>query len=671
MNSKKSILTEPFSNLIAAQVKKLTTSSSNTFIGIGRIIDSGSTENNIEDAIYTTVYRNQVYKNLVALKKIVPSDIQPVIPRVDWTSNRMYDAYDDMVQIYDYRDYYSFGTVNANANTTLTGTANIAASNAVIGNNSTQFLTYIFAGDRINVNNEIKTVVSVTNNKHLIVSSNFTNTNTDGPIVLLQNNTIIVANSANFIGNVDVGNVIVIGEDTREVVALRNNKVIAVNTSLTYSNSNVTIRRQDNTFTLFANTFYVRNTRDQVFKCLFNNSQTNSTIEPTIDIDGQLPENAFILTSDGYKWKYMYTIPPGLKQKFFTQNWMPVANDAAVQVAAGDGRVDIINVLWGGSGHLSGGNSNSASILSITNTDGAGANLVARVANGVITSVAVLDGGNSYTSGTVTVNDLNKLGSKTLAGTINVSSTVITGNTSNSPYFVGNVFTNDILTINGETRNVVSVISDTSLTVNTAFNYAVTGGIGLITRSAAVFDISYPPKGGHGSDPAKELGARDLMISVELISDENETLPISDAVNTYHFNQISVISDPLIANGAWTANSTNYRYSTRLTMSDTGITNFTDDETVYIGSTLSGASMVANVVHWDTDNNYLYINNITGPITGSQVLKSVKSGVVSTIIEVKTSEIKPYTGDVLYIENRKNVVRDIDQIEQVKIVLTF
>jgi hypothetical protein len=106
-------------------------------------------------------------------------------------------------------------------------------------------------------------------------------------------------------------------------------------------------------------------------------------------------------------------------------------------------------------------------------------------------------------------------------------------------------------------------------------------------------------------------------------------------------------------------------------MSDTGITNFIDDETVYIGSTLSGASMVANVVHWDTDNNYLYINNITGPITGSQVLKSVNSGVVSTIIEVKTSEIKPYTGDVLYIENRKNVVRDIDQIEQVKIVLTF
>ena len=670
MNSNNSILTEPFSNLVAAQVKKLFTSTSNTFLGIGRAMNSGDSEANIEDAIYTTVYRNQVYKNLVALKKIVPADIQPVIPRIDWTSGQLYDAYDDMIQIYDYRDYYSFGTVNANANTVLTGTANIAASNVVVGN-GTSFLTYVFSGDQISVNNSIKTVLYVANNDYLVVNSAFANTNTGSSITLVQNNKIIVANSANFIGNVDTGNVVIIGEETKEVVALRSNKVIAVNTALTYSNSNVTIRREDNTFVLFANTFYVRNSRDQVFKCLYNNSQANSTIEPTIDIDGQLPENAFILTSDGYKWKYMYTIPPGLKQKFFTQNWMPVSNDAAVQATAGDGRIDIINVLWGGSAYVAGGNSNSASILSITNTDGAGANLVAKVSNGVITSVTILSGGNNYTTGTVTVNDPDRLTNTILTGTINVSGTVIAGNLSNTTYFVGNVFTNDILTINGESRNVVSVISNTSLTVNTAFNYAVNGAIGLITRSPAVFDISYPPKGGHGSDPAKELGARDLMVSVELSSDENATLPLSDAYNTYHFNQISVVSEPLIANGAFTANNGNYRTATRLTVSDTGITNFINDETVYIGSTLSGASMVANVVHWDTNNNYLYINNITGPISGSQIIKSVDSGVVSPILEISPSEVRLYTGDVLYIENRKNVVRDLDQIEQVKIVLTF
>ena len=666
----KSILTEQFGNLIASDTKLLFASTANTYLGVGRSTNFGDSEANIEDAIYTTVYRNQVYRDLVAVKKIHAEDMQLVVPRVDWATGGLYDAYDDMTELFAYYDYKNLGTVNANANTSLDGTVNIAAGNTVVGTGTT-FTNYIFAGDQISVNSATKTVLYVANDNFLVVNSNFANTNTGGPISLVSNGTIIVGNSAKFVGNLVTGNVITIGEEAKEVVAVRSDKVIAVNTSLTYSNSNVSISRQDNTFALFANTFYVRNSRDQVFKCLFNSNQAISTVEPTIDIDGQLPENSFILTSDGYKWKYLYTIPPGLKQKFFTADWMPVTSDLAVQAAAVDGRVDIINVWAGGSGYLAGGNSNTAPILSITNTDGDGANLVAKVESGVITAVSILNGGNNYSYGTVTVTDPTQLGNTTLTGTINVSGSIVTGNLSNTTYFVGNVFVNDIITINGESRNVVTVVNNTSLTLNTGFNYAVTDGIGLINRSKAVFDISFPPQGGHGSLPERELGARDLMISVELSSDENATLPISDAINNFHFNQISVITDPAIANNAFLANGNNYRVSTRLEVSDPGITNFIDDETVYIGSTLGTATMVANVVHWDTDNNYLYINNITGPVIGSQIIKSVSSGVVTPILSVSTSGIKMYSGDVLYIENRKNVVRDKDQIEQVKIVLTF
>ena len=666
----KSILTEQFGNLVASDVKLLFSTIANTYLGIGRSTNFGDSEANVENAIYTTVYRNQLYRNLVAIKKIQPSDIQLVVPRVDWKSGNLYDAYDDMTELFAYYDYFNLGTCNANANTTLDGTVNIAAGNTVVGT-GTSFTNYIFAGDQISVNSATKTVLYVANDNFLVVNSNFANTNTSGPISLVSNGTIIVGNSAKFIGNVTTGNVITIGEEAKEVVAVRSDKVIAVNTSLTYSNSNVSISRQDNTFALFANTFYARNSRDQVFKCLYNNGQTVSTVEPTIDIDGQLPEDPFILTSDGYKWKYLYTIPPGLKQKFFTTDWMPVANDTAVQAAAVDGRIDIINVLWGGSGYISGGNSNTSPILSITNTDGIGANLVAKVSNGAIQSVTILNGGNNYTYGTVTVSDISRLSNTTLTGSINVSGTLLTGNLSNTTYFVGNVFTNDIITINGQSRNVVSVVNNTTLTVNTSFTGTIADGIGVITRSPAIFDISFSPQGGHGSLPERELGARDIMMSVELIGDENATLPISDAYNNYHFNQISVIADPSIANNAYLVDGNNYRVSTRLIVSDTGITNFIDDETVYIGSTLDTASMVANVVHWDTDNNYLYINNITGNVTGSQIIKSVSSGVVTPILSVDTSEIKLYSGDVLYIENRKNVVRDIDQIEQVKVILTF
>jgi hypothetical protein len=666
----KSKLTPLFSKFIADDIKDHFSNDANVFVGIGRSLSFGSSSENVESVSFTTNKVNELYRNLISLKKIQAADMQTVVARRDWAANVAYEPYEDDVDLYSFEDFVRIGTANSNANTIISGTVNIAASNIVTGN-GTVFEQFVFTGDRILVNSAIKTVVSVPSNTTIVVNSSFANTNTGGRLTLLSNSRVIVSNTVNFIGNVSIGNTIVIGEDTREVIAVRSNKVIAVNANLTYSNSNTEIFRRDNTYPLYANNFYVRNTRDQVFKCLFSNSKANSTVEPTIDIDGQLPENPFILTSDGYKWKYLYTIAPGLKQKFFTNKWMPVSNEASVVAATSEGRIDIINTLWGGSGHLGGGSSNTARILSVTNTDGANANLSCKVSNGVITEVTILNGGNSYTTGVVTVADTTKLGNTTLTGTVNVSGTVVSGNLSNTTYFNGNVFVNDIITINGESRNVVSVLSNTSLSVNTAFTYSTNTAIATIQRSSAIFDIEFSPQGGHGFFPARELGARSLMVSVELDGDENTTLPTSDVINTFDFNQISIIDDPLIANSAWIANNTNYRVSTRVLVSDPGISNYINDETVFIGSSLSTATMVANVSHWSASDNYLYINNITGTFSAAELIRGQTSGTVATVLSISNSEIKLYSGEVVYVENRQNVVRDEDQIEQLKIVLTF
>jgi len=130
-------------------------------------------------------------------------------------------------------DVNAIGTANANANTTLAGTANIAASNVAIGN-GTSFTNYIFPGDQIAVNLAVKTVVSVTNNTHLIVNSAYANTNTGGSVVLVRNNKTVVANSADFSART-VGDVIRINTDDREIVAIRSSKVISLNSGLTYS----------------------------------------------------------------------------------------------------------------------------------------------------------------------------------------------------------------------------------------------------------------------------------------------------------------------------------------------------------------------------------------------------------------------------------------------------
>jgi hypothetical protein len=195
--------------------------------------------------------------------------------------------------------------------------------------------------------------------------------------------------------------------------------------------------------------------------------------------------------------------------------------------------------------------------------------------------------------------------------------------------------------------------------------------IAVVTRSNAVFDIQIGPHGGHGSDPVTELRAHSLMITVELNDTENDTIPISDSTNTFDFNQVGILQDPLVANGAFFANATNYRLSTRLLIADPGITNFRDDETVYLGSEIETATAVANVAHWSPGDNYLYINNITGTFTAQQIIKGVTSGASVPILEIANSDIRTFSGDVIYAENRTNVVRKDNQIDQIKIVLSF
>ena len=147
---------------------------------------------------------------------------------------------------------------------------------------------------------------------------------------------------------------------------------------------------------------------------------------PEIDVGGQLPENAFIETSDGYKWKYMYTIPSGLKQKFFTTDYMPIAEEDIVTDSAQNGRIDILKIANTGAGFNSNTNNNFLDIITISG-DGTSANIRANVystaANGAnITGFTIISGGNNYTRALVSVVDSNKI-----PGTANANVVAIIG----------------------------------------------------------------------------------------------------------------------------------------------------------------------------------------------------------------------------------------------------
>jgi hypothetical protein len=149
--------------------------------------------------------------------------------------------------------------------------------------------------------------------------------------------------------------------------------------------------------------YYIRNQYDQVFKCLWNNNSTASTIEPYFQ-PGNYGVNNIFQSSDGYKWKYLYTINAGSKKTFMDTTWMPVPvgenTPNPLQTAAGCGDIEVINVTNGGSGY----DTANAAITVTINGDGYGAEGLA-VANaaGSITDVIVINAGSNYTYSSVTI----------------------------------------------------------------------------------------------------------------------------------------------------------------------------------------------------------------------------------------------------------------------------
>ena len=102
----------------------------------------------------------------------------------------------------------------------------------------------------------------------------------------------------------------------------------------------------DNTRDMTNRPFYVINSENAVFKCLNNNNGAPSTVEPT-------EKNYEVThTSDGYLWKYMYTVPLIKQRKFITNDFFPVQT-ALTDSFYSVGSIDGVVVTNGGSGYSS------------------------------------------------------------------------------------------------------------------------------------------------------------------------------------------------------------------------------------------------------------------------------------------------------------------------------
>jgi len=149
--------------------------------------------------------------------------------------------------------------------------------------------------------------------------------------------------------------------------------------------------------------FYVKNTYDQVFKCLWNNNGGMSTQMPFFQ-PGTYGTDDIYQGTDGYKWKYMYTISSGLKVKFMDSTWIPVPVGAntpnPLLTSAGYGDIEVINVTNGGTGY----DPANATITVAVTGDGVGASGTAVVSGGVITDILVANTGTNYSYANVSIN---------------------------------------------------------------------------------------------------------------------------------------------------------------------------------------------------------------------------------------------------------------------------
>lgn len=162
--------------------------------------------------------------------------------------------------------------------------------------------------------------------------------------------------------------------------------------------------------------FYIKNSYNQVFKCLWNNNGNPSTVEPYFQPGTYGADNIFI-GSDGYKWKYMYVLDGRSIKDFLDSSWMPIPITLIpglaysgqtldpTETGAGFGDIEVINVTNGGSGYDP---ANSTITVTVTG-DGIGATAEAVVENGSINDIVVTNTGTNYTYANVSI--ISTLGS--------------------------------------------------------------------------------------------------------------------------------------------------------------------------------------------------------------------------------------------------------------------
>lgn len=162
-------------------------------------------------------------------------------------------------------------------------------------------------------------------------------------------------------------------------------------------------RSYTNASNLYDARFIVINQNNDVYACLGNNENGQSTVEPTFLHGSSNPQ----FTSDGYQWLFLYGLNERVLRNYATQNYMPIFNDGVSSLEANpltEGSVYTVSLINRGLGYTNspGAVPNEVPFYYCNIVgDGTGAVCRLTVLEGRVFDVRVVRPGSGYTFATI------------------------------------------------------------------------------------------------------------------------------------------------------------------------------------------------------------------------------------------------------------------------------
>ena len=365
---------------------------------------------------------------------------------------------------------------------------------------------------------------------------------------------------------------------------------------------------------LFDSTFFVMNSSNAVYKVIENDGATASTVEPTST------SNSIFETSDGYRWKYMYSLTSAETLNFMSTDFIHVSTDSTVSAAAVDGALDTILVVSGGSSFSTSSGSTISAIP--IRGDGSGGVASVTISSGAITAATVTTAGSGYTFAYIRDADIiaaTNAGGAGSGSNLNVIIPPKGGHGSNAVKELGGFF----VMLN---KSLVGVEGTSDIGVGNDFRR-----IGLV-RDPTNF----------GTSTVASATTRRQLYAIKFGS-VSGTFTADEEINQASTGAVGKVVE---------FDSTNlilYYYQTRFP--DVG-TDSNGNLTAFSGANaITGQSSSASATP-DTSNS----NTVNGV--------EFSSGYANP-------ELAYDSGDIIYVEERSPITRASDQTENVKLIIEF